>query len=144
MLAALAGGGGLRLFIYSSGSTEAQRLIFGHSTEGDLTGLLSGYFDTRVGAKREAASYSAISESIGATPGAVLFLSDVEAELDAAAAAGLATCQVVRPADGTVASTRHAVAATFLEAEGPFRTGVTLGRSQGEGSALRSRQRRSL
>lgn len=113
-------GAGLRLFIYSSGSTEAQRLIFGHSTAGDLTGLLSGYFDTRVGAKRESGSYRAIAGSIGMAPGAVLFLSDVEAELDAAEAAGFATCQLVRPEDGTVTSARHATAATFPEVEGRF------------------------
>jgi enolase-phosphatase E1 len=106
---------GLRLFVYSSGSTEAQRLIFGHSTAGDLTGLLSGYFDTRVGAKREAGSYRAIAESIGMAPGALLFLSDVEAELDAAETAGFATCQLVRTADGTAASARHPGAASFPE-----------------------------
>jgi len=109
---------GLRLFIYSSGSTEAQRLIFGHSTAGDLTGLLSGYFDTRVGAKREAQSYRTIAQSIGMPPGAVLFLSDVEAELDAAGSAGFATCQLVRSTDSTVASARHGTAATFPEVEG--------------------------
>ncbi len=106
-------GQGLRLFIYSSGSTEAQRLIFGHSSEGDLSPLLDGYFDTRMGPKREAASYGAIAGSIGLPPGAILFLSDVEAELDAAAAAGLATTQLVRAADGTAASDRHPTAATF-------------------------------
>jgi enolase-phosphatase E1 len=111
---------GLRLFVYSSGSAEAQRLIFGHSSDGDLSGLFEGHFDTRVGPKREAASYGAITGSIGLPPDAVLFLSDVEAELDAAAAAGLATAQLVRAADGTVASDRHAVAATFPDVERRF------------------------
>ena len=37
--------------IYSSGSVEAQRLLFGYSNYGDLTPLISGYFDTRTGAK---------------------------------------------------------------------------------------------
>jgi enolase-phosphatase E1 len=111
---------GLRLFIYSSGSTEAQRLIFGHSSDGDLTGLLDGYFDTRVGPKRDQASYGAITGSIGLPPDAVLFLSDVEAELDAAAAAGLATGQLVRAADGTVASDRHPTAAIFPDIERRF------------------------
>ncbi len=114
---------GRRLCIYSSGSTEAQRLIFGHSTAGDLTGLLDGYFDTRVGPKREASSYRSIAGSLGAPPGTLLFLSDVEAELDAAAEAGFATCQLVRATDGTVASTRHATAADFTEVEAQFGLG---------------------
>ena len=41
--------GGVRLAVYSSGSEEAQRLLFGHSEAGDLTPLLSGFFDTRIG-----------------------------------------------------------------------------------------------
>jgi enolase-phosphatase E1 len=104
---------GIRLYVYSSGSEAAQRLIFGHSDAGDLGALFSGFFDTRVGAKREAASYASIARSVGVPPGEILFLSDIEAELDAAAESGLATCQLVRAEDGTVASARHAVAADF-------------------------------
>jgi enolase-phosphatase E1 len=87
---------GKRLYIYSSGSVEAQQLIFGHSDAGDLTPLFSGYFDTLVGGKREEASYRAILEQIGLPGEAVLFLSDVGEELDAARAAGLHTCQLLR------------------------------------------------
>ena len=106
---------GLPLFVYSSGSEEAQRGIFGHTQDGDLTGLFGGFFDTRIGPKREAASYTAIAGEIGLPTGLILFLSDVEAELDAAAAAGLRTCQVVREEDGTVSSQRHPVANTLHE-----------------------------
>ena len=106
---------GLPLFVYSSGSEEAQRGIFGHSQAGDLTDLFGGFFDTRIGPKREAASYTAIAGAIGLPSGLILFLSDVEAELDAACAAGLRTCQVVREEDGTVPSTRHPVATTLHE-----------------------------
>jgi enolase-phosphatase E1 len=104
---------GVRLAIYSSGSVAAQRLLFGHSVAGDLTPLLSGFFDTRVGGKREAASYAAIAAALGLDAGAVLFLSDVAEELDAAREAGLMTCQLVRAADGTRASGRHAEAPDF-------------------------------
>ena len=117
-------GAGRGLFVYSSGSEEAQRLIFGHSIAGDLTGLFSGYFDTRTGPKREATSYRAIAEAAGLAPGALLFLSDVEEELDAAAKAGLATCQLVRAADGTAASARHATAAEFGAVEARYALGV--------------------
>jgi len=104
---------GLTLFVYSSGSEEAQRLLFGCSTDGDLSSLFDGFFDTRIGPKREAASYRRICEAVRLDPADILFLSDVEAELDAAAAAGLATCQLVRPDDRTIASDRHPRAADF-------------------------------
>src|SRR3546814_6626118 len=53
---------GLPLYVYSSGSVPAQRLFFGHSDAGDLTGLFSGWFDTEVGGKRESGSYRRIAE----------------------------------------------------------------------------------
>jgi enolase-phosphatase E1 len=111
---------GLRLFVYSSGSVAAQKLLFGHSAQGDLTPLFQAYFDTNVGPKREAASYAAIAKGIGLPGDEILFLSDVEAELDAAAAAGLHTCQLVRQEDGTAPSTRHEVAADFAEVAQKF------------------------
>ena len=40
-----------KVAIYSSGSVEAQLLLFRHSSFGDLTPLISGYFDTRTGPK---------------------------------------------------------------------------------------------
>lgn len=104
---------GLLLAVYSSGSTEAQRLLFRHSVAGDLEGLFRGFFDTRLGAKREAAAYAAIAAALTHPPGSILFLSDVAEELDAARASGLLTCQLVRPADGTRPSGRHPEAADF-------------------------------
>jgi enolase-phosphatase E1 len=104
---------GIGLAVYSSGSAEAQRLLFGHSVAGDLVPLFRGFFDTRMGAKRDAASYARIAEALGEAPGAILFLSDVAEELDAARAAGLLTCQLVRPEDGTAASGRHPEARDF-------------------------------
>jgi enolase-phosphatase E1 len=111
---------GLRLFVYSSGSVGAQKLLFGHSASGDLTPLFEGFFDTRIGAKREAASYRAIAAGLGLPPREILFLSDVAAELDAAAEAGLSTCQLLRPEDGTLAGGTHAEAADFREVAGLF------------------------
>lgn len=104
---------GLRLAIYSSGSEEAQRDLFGHSEAGDLTPLFAGFFDTRMGAKREAASYRAIAAALGLPAADILFLSDVAEELDAAAAAGMPVCQLVRAADGTAASGRHPAEGDF-------------------------------
>ncbi|MBU8544142.1 MULTISPECIES: acireductone synthase [Roseomonadaceae] len=105
--------GGVALAVYSSGSVSAQKLLFGHSDSGDLLPLFSGFYDTRMGGKREAASYAAIAAQSGQPPAAILFLSDVAEELDAAAAAGLLTCQLVRQGDNTVACGRHPEAADF-------------------------------
>lgn len=87
---------GYPLFVYSSGSIQAQRLIFGCSEAGDLSGLFSGYFDTTTGPKREAQSYQRIAQAIGLEAPAILFLSDIVQELDAAQQAGMATCGLVR------------------------------------------------
>ncbi|MDX5365665.1 MAG: acireductone synthase [Alphaproteobacteria bacterium] len=84
---------GLRLFVYSSGSEDAQKLIFGYSDKGDLASLFDGFFDTRVGAKVESASYRAIAESASLPADAMLFLSDHPGEIAAAREAGM---QVVR------------------------------------------------
>ncbi|MCW8278374.1 acireductone synthase [Pseudomonas sp. PCH199] len=87
---------GYQLFVYSSGSIQAQRLIFGCSEAGDLTPLFSGYFDTTSGPKREAKSYANITQAIGLEAAHILFLSDIVEELDAARAAGMATCGLAR------------------------------------------------
>jgi enolase-phosphatase E1 len=90
---------GHELYVYSSGSVEAQKLFFAHSDAGDLTPLFSGHFDTEIGGKREVASYRHIAADIGVAPSHLLFLSDVVEELDAARAAGLRTVLVDRPTD---------------------------------------------
>jgi enolase-phosphatase E1 len=111
---------GVRLAVFSSGSVAAQKLLFGFSEAGDLTPLFAGFFDTTTGPKREAASYRAILAALAVPPEEALFLSDVEAELDAAATAGLRTCQLVRPADGTPPGSRHPVAADFAAVAARF------------------------
>ncbi|PWE46137.1 acireductone synthase [Pseudomonas prosekii] len=87
---------GFQLFVYSSGSIQAQKLIFGCSEAGDLSPLFSGYFDTTSGPKREAQSYQRITQAIGVAAGEILFLSDIVEELDAARTAGMATCGLAR------------------------------------------------
>ena len=106
-------GAGVDLYVYSSGSVQAQKLIFGFSDAGDLTPLFSGYFDTQVGGKREADSYRKIVEEISLPAGEILFLSDIAEELDAAAQAGMQTMQLMRESDGTQATDRHPTAADF-------------------------------
>ncbi|MCU0733988.1 MAG: acireductone synthase [Methylotetracoccus sp.] len=87
---------GLRLYVFSSGSVYAQKLLFGHTQFGDLTALFSGYFDTHVGPKQDPGAYRKIAAMIGLEPAVILFLSDIEGELDAARTAGMVTIKVVR------------------------------------------------
>ncbi len=89
---------GIKLYVYSSGSVAAQQLLFGYSDAGDLTPLFSGYFDTRIGHKRDAEAYHHIVDELGIDAGAILFLSDIKEELDAAKEAGMQTCWLVREA----------------------------------------------
>jgi enolase-phosphatase E1 len=104
---------GVDLYVYSSGSVHAQKLLFGHTEFGDLTPLFSGYFDTRVGAKSEPESYRRIQQQIGTPAGEILFLSDSPAELDAARAAGMQTTQLQR--DAGTRSSAHPTAREFGE-----------------------------
>jgi enolase-phosphatase E1 len=87
---------GLGLNIYSSGSVQAQRLMFGHSVAGDLTSLFDGYFDTGVGPKSGVDSYRRIAAALELEPGEILFLSDTSAEITAARSAGMQAVRIVR------------------------------------------------
>jgi enolase-phosphatase E1 len=88
------------VYIYSSGSVLAQRLLFGSTEVGDLTTYLKGHFDTAVGPKTASDSYCLIAERIRVAPAEVLFVSDVGAELDAARTAGMRTALCVRGSTG--------------------------------------------
>lgn len=82
--------------IYSSGSVQAQQLLFKYSGYGDLTPYFSHYFDTQVGGKKETQSYQHIAQALQIAPAEILFLSDVPAELDAAKTAGFQVTQLLR------------------------------------------------
>ncbi|KAJ1218732.1 hypothetical protein NDU88_006309 [Pleurodeles waltl] len=88
---------GLKVYIYSSGSIEAQKLLFGYSIEGNLLELFDGHFDTTSGQKVESRSYKQIAKSIGCLPENILFLTDITREAKAAEEAGTHVCVVVRP-----------------------------------------------
>jgi enolase-phosphatase E1 len=92
--------------IFSSGSVLAQQLLCRHSSDGDLTGLVQWYFDTRIGAKADPESYRRIAAAIGLAADACVFLSDVTRELDAASTAGMQVRLVVRPGNAP-ATTGH-------------------------------------
>jgi len=100
--------------IYSSGSVDAQRLLFRYSIFGDLTSRIAAFFDTRAGAKTASASYSAIATAMNLQPYQVLFLSDVVRELDPAREAGFDTRLVLREGNASVSLPhRHISVQTF-------------------------------
>jgi enolase-phosphatase E1 len=106
---------GIPLYVYSSGSIHAQKLFFKYSEAGDLTPLFRDYFDTTTGPKQEAESYRRIANAMGLPAHELLFLSDIEGELNAAQAAGFHTCWLVREKDsplsiGALATTHRPVA----------------------------------
>jgi enolase-phosphatase E1 len=88
--------------IYSSGSVAAQLLLFRHSNYGDLTHLISGYFDTRTGPKTAKTSYESIASAMGCEPREVMFFSDAVRELDPAREAGCHTRLVMREGNAPV------------------------------------------
>ena len=104
-----------RVAIYSSGSVEAQQLLFRYSSAGDLTPYISAYFDTRVGLKSSAESYRAIAAAMGVAAEEIVFLSDVVRELDPAREAGCLTRLSVREGNAPVVDLHgHAAIESFM------------------------------
>ena len=95
---------GLRICIYSSGSIAAQQLLFGHSTAGDLTQYIDGYFDTTTGPKKETASYTKIAEALAVPASDVLFCTDSLDEATAAAQARMRVAILDRPGNSPLGS----------------------------------------
>jgi enolase-phosphatase E1 len=104
---------GIRARVFSPGSVLAQKLIFGHSDQGDLLTFFEGFHDTTTGPKQVASSYQAIAEAFALPPEQILFLSDVTAELDAARAAGMPTGLLIRPSNRPADPNGHLVYRSF-------------------------------
>lgn len=100
---------GVPVYIYSSGSIAAQKLLFAHTTAGDLTPGLQGYFDTTTGPKLDPDAYRTIAETLAIPPRELLFLSDHPGELDAAEQAGWQVCAIQRPGTPDFAPERRVV-----------------------------------
>jgi len=103
---------GKKIYVYSSGSVEAQKLLFGYSAHGDLLKYFSDFFDTEVGAKQESDSYKNILSKIGEKPSDVVFLTDVVKEAAAAKEAGLSTVIVVREGNAALTDEEKVAYAT--------------------------------
>jgi enolase-phosphatase E1 len=108
-------GRGIRIGIFSSGSVLAQKLLFRHSLAGDLTAPLQWYFDTTTGAKADRESYHRIAAIMAIPPGAILFVSDVVRELDAARSAGMRTALSIRRGNESPPDQSHAMIRSFDE-----------------------------
>jgi enolase-phosphatase E1 len=108
-------GQGRDVAIFSSGSVQAQRWLFANSTAGDLTSFIRAYFDTTTGPKTEARSYERIAVALERSPSEVLFVSDVNAELDAARLAGMRTALCVRTGEAAEGPAGHPIVRTFDE-----------------------------
>lgn len=102
------------VYIYSSGSVKAQKLLFGHVQDPsnalgkhiDLQPFIKDYFDINTsGKKTESQSYENILKDIGISiddVGKVLFISDNPLELDAASSVGISTILALRPGNAPV------------------------------------------
>eukprot|EP00056_Hartaetosiga_gracilis_P004358 m.74392 g.74392 ORF g.74392 m.74392 type:complete len:194 (-) comp11801_c0_seq1:425-1006(-) len=95
-------GDGHTVMIYSSGSVQAQKLLFKYSKEGDMTNLLSGYFDTKIGGKMEKESYLNIAKECNQDTSNFLFLSDRIDEIEAAANAGMKVAVSLREGNSPI------------------------------------------
>ncbi|MBS0652590.1 MAG: acireductone synthase [Verrucomicrobia bacterium] len=108
---------GLTLYVYSSGSVQAQKLLFAHTAFGDITPLFSGYFDTRIGGKKESPSYCRIATELNIAPERILFLSDSIEELDAARKAGMQTVLIARDGMEAPDNCPHYCASSFSQVD---------------------------
>ena len=109
---------GLTLSVYSSGSIQAQKLLYRHSPAGDLEKLFSHWFDTHTGPKKSTESYTRIAEQLHSSPNKIWFVSDNGAECDSARSAGMHTLFSLRdgnpdrdPRDHTVVQSLREVSA---------------------------------
>jgi len=80
---------GLRLAVFSSGSVASQVPWFRHSPDGDLTPLITDFFDTvNAGAKKLPKSFETIAGSLGEDASELVFFTDHPDEVSAAVTAG--------------------------------------------------------
>ena len=76
---------------YSSGSIQAQKLLYKNTSHGDLSPSINQWFDTHTGNKKHSLSYTKISQKLKASTPEILFISDNPKECDAARDAGMQT-----------------------------------------------------
>ena len=100
---------------YSSGSIQAQKLLYKHTDCGDLCSIIHQWFDTHTGSKKRAQSYSTISQQLEVSPRNVLFVSDSSEECDAASESGMLTLFSLRTGNPDQHSNGHRVIRSLHE-----------------------------
>ena len=108
---------GYRLSVYSSGSVEAQHLLYRYTNKGDIKNLFSYWFDTHIGNKKEPSSYTEIASVMDCKPQNILFISDNSDECDAARSAGLGTLYSMRDGNPQQEPRNHPVISCLEEVE---------------------------
>jgi enolase-phosphatase E1 len=106
---------GMELAVYSSGSVQAQKLLYAHTNAGDLSPLFSHWFDTHTGAKTEPQSYTTIATLLHAKPGEIVFISDSPAELAAARSAQMISIFSYRPGNPHLQAEGYPKIETFAD-----------------------------
>ncbi len=101
--------------IYSSGSVEAQKLIFEYSNQGNLKPFISNYFDTTVGGKRESDSYKNILKELKANSSECVFFTDINEEAYAAKNIGVEVFLMIREGNLLQAENDHKKLKSFDE-----------------------------
>ncbi len=90
---------GYKIYIYSSGSVQAQKLFFSNTNYGNILNMFNGHFDTKIGNKKDKSSYIKIAKEIGVKPEEIIFLSDDEKEIESSIKAGMRGIKVSREGD---------------------------------------------
>ena len=103
----------LTLAVYSSGSIEAQKLLYRHTTTGSLENLFTDWFDTKTGPKKNHESYSNIARKMNTACDQILFISDNGEECNAAEAAGMKTLFSLREGNPDQNPRHHRVITTL-------------------------------
>ncbi|KAF7990812.1 hypothetical protein HCN44_000617 [Aphidius gifuensis] len=93
-----------KIYVYSSGSVEAQKLLFENTENGSLLKYFTDYYDTEIGEKQQTSSYKNILTKIDTEGKNVLFLTDVTKEAQAAIDAGMSSIIVIREGNAELTS----------------------------------------
>ncbi len=103
--------------VYSNASMRLQQVALQKTNLGNITNLFDLYIDpTVVGSKKEAESYHKMSRMLGTDSSELLFLSDSQKEVHAAAEAGYHVRLVKRPGNPPITTTYPTVN-SFSEVE---------------------------
>jgi enolase-phosphatase E1 len=79
----------IKIYIYSRQAIQAQKGILLHTEAGELSELISGYFDLRSGSKTESDSYLILADELGEDVSCIMYVTPYVKEADAAYRSGV-------------------------------------------------------